>query len=701
MPPPSSPVDPARSRRLALFLLAALAIGCREPSVPTAPELRIVRRLLDERFRTAAPPFTRGGFESVAGVRKPIVTTVVPITPSTVCMPTTQSTSPNRPCTITVPRSEEAVGALIVETASLPLLRAAAKPRKLRELLEAREHVDRRRRFVVRRQPLHEIPAARNVPFWTTSGLRAYPVIGVGAWTFASHPTSIPTDAVLSFAVGIQEPAWYVDSAPVQFTIDANTPEGSIELYRRALDPARRSEDRRWFDENVSLAAVAGQTVILHFRVRPLSSHDRRPQLPLWADPTLLAPRAAPSPPMPGMVLVSLDTLRAKSMSVYGYEAHETTPWLSRFAAGATRFAHAYTTFSNTYGAHISMLTGTYPARHGVRGGPQRLDRDIPTLAEQLRAAGYDTAAFTEDALIDGRRGFERGFGHYWENEEIQVGTGDAPGTFGRALTWLAAHRDRPFFLFVHTYAVHAPYLPSPPYDSAFGDAEQVPTPADQLAYEREIRQLDDDLARLVAGIDALVSPDHLVLVITADHGEEFWEHGGCFHTHLYDEVLHVPLLFRGPGQVTAGRTLDEQVSLVDIAPTLLDLAGVDPGALDGRTLRPLLEGATATLGRETILAESPPNIFSQYAWKFVARQPGAKCFSYELASLDACFDLSLDPEERHPLPPTGAYGALWEAARIHGESVFTRVAPAETTPEPLEADPERVRKLRALGYVQ
>ena len=679
-------------------------MGCHEASTRSVPGLRVVHRLLDDRFRTGAAPFSRGGFESVAGVRKLVVGVATPIEPSTVCMPATQSASPTRPCTITVPRSDLSIPTLIVETAPLPLLRARARPRsEVRRRLEASADLDRRWRFVVRRQPLGDIPAARDLPFWMTPALRAWPALGVGGRDVTSHPMRIPAGAVLTFAVGIQEPAWYVDSSPVQFTVEARSPEGDIELYRRALDPARRPEDRRWFDERVSLATIAGRTVMLRFLVRPAYAADRRPQLPMWADPTLLAPRAARSPCPPGIVLVSLDTLRAKSMSAYGYDARETTPWLSRFATSATRFAHAYTTFSNTLGAHASMLTGTYPGRHGIRH-PHELAPDIPTLAERLRASGYDTAAFTEDALLDASFGFERGFAHYWENKSVETGAGDAPGTFGRALDWLAGHRDRPFFLFVHTYAVHAPYRPSPPYDTLFGDARRPSPPTDQLSYEQEIRQLDDDVARLVGGLDALVPPDRFVLVITADHGEEFWEHQGMKHMQLYDEVLHIPLFFRWPGHVPAGRTLDAQVSLIDVAPTLLDLAGLDPTVADGRSLRPLLEGTVTTLDREVILAESPPTTYSRLAWNFIARRPDAKCFSYELASLDRCFDLVLDPDERRPLAPSGVYGSIWEAARTHGEFVFEGPTPAATaaaTPDPLDADPERAQKLRALGYVE
>ena len=685
---------------LALAGIGGIGTGCHEPPAQAPPELRVFRRLLDDPPRAAATPSTHSGYESLNDVRKLVVAAATSVDPSTVCTPTSSSTSPTRPCSVTVPRSLLPAQTLIVETAPLPLLRAATRSPAVRERLHGSLDLRRRRHFVLRRRKLDAVPTVRNLPIWMTPWIRGWPVLGVGAWDFVSRPIEVPEGAVLTFAVGVQEPAWYVDSAPVQFTVEARSAAGDVEVYRRSLDPARRRDDRRWFDERVPLTAFAGRTAVLHFKVRPLSAGELRPQLPMWADPTVLAPVTERARPMPSIVLVSLDTLRAKSMSAYGY-ARETTPFLTRFAATGVRFANAYTTFSNTFGAHMSMLTGAYPSKHAVRTS-RTLSPDIPTLAERLRRAGYDTAAFTEDALLDASAGFQRGFAHYWENKSIDVGAGDAPGTFRRALTWLAAHRDRPFFLFVHTYAVHSPYRPSPPYDRLFVEPGQSRNPSNQLLYEQEIRQLDDDVARLVAGLDALVPRDQFVLVITADHGEEFGEHGAALHTQLYDEILHVPLFVRWPGTVPAGRTLEHEVSLVDVAPTLLDLVGLDPTVESGMSLRPLLGGDTTTLARSVVFAESPPSIWSRYAWSYVARRPAGKCFSFDNPALDRCFDLAGDPGELAPLPPVGGQAALWEAARTYGESAFTGEAPS-TPPPPSSQhdDPERVEKLRALGYLQ
>jgi hypothetical protein len=270
---------------------------------------------------------------------------------------------------------------------------------------------------------------------------------------FESRLVEIPPGARLRFAIGTEELAWGVDAAPVEFAVRALGDEGTSEVYRHRLDPSHRSGDRGWREADVPLDGLAGKRVRFAFEVRAVAPLDRRPQLPLWADPRVIAP-APEGPARPSVVLVSLDTLRARSMSAYGHD-RETTPEFARLAREGTLFERAFTTFSNTLGAHMSMLTGLYPAAHGTKttsllGTPQ------PTLAERLRGAGYETAAVTENGMISARWGFARGFARYVEDKTSAWRPVGARRTFDRALACAEAHADEPFFLFVHTYAVHA-----------------------------------------------------------------------------------------------------------------------------------------------------------------------------------------------------------------------------------------------------
>jgi arylsulfatase A-like enzyme len=171
----------------------------------------------------------------------------------------------------------------------------------------------------------------------------------------------------------------------------------------------------------------------MHFRARADGDAGAAAAFPLWGDPTVWAPARA-SGARPTIVLVSLDTLRARSTSTYG-NRRETTPYLTQLAGDGVLFEHAYTTFSNTLGSHMSMMTGLYPAAHGVVGLDRRLAREHRTLAETLRESGYETAAFTEDGLLEGAIGFQRGFARYGENRGVFSAAGDAPGTFARSTT--------------------------------------------------------------------------------------------------------------------------------------------------------------------------------------------------------------------------------------------------------------------------
>jgi len=401
-------------------------------------------------------------------------------------------------------------------------------------------------------------------------------------------------------------------------------------------------------------------------------------------------------------VLVSLDTLRARSLSALGRKI-ETSPFFDALAREGTLFEHAFTTYSNTLGSHMSMLTGLWPRSHGVVEGGRLLSPRKETLAERMRTAGYETAAFTEDALLSGAVGFRRGFARYSENKDVKLGGGASEETFDAALAWAESHVDVPFFLFIHTYEVHAPYAPVQPYASMFDDQPA----GDRRLYEQEIRYLDDQLRRLVDQLDRLLTPERLLLVITADHGEEFYEHGRALHAQLFDEVMHVPLLFRWPGVVPEDLRVSQPVSLVDISPTILDLAGVHPGSVtDGMSLTPLFkDGGTAH--RAVVFGEAPAS-GPMPGREFVGRTATHKCMIQEGEEEGRCFDLVRDPREKSPLRPDHDE----QTSALHDEVLaYRRGAPeieqkGTRPPSPAphdseEIDPKRQEKLRALGYVE
>jgi len=420
------------------------------------------------------------------------------------------------------------------------------------------------------------------------------------------------------------------------------------------------------------------------------------------------ADSVAPAWRTPNVVLVSLDTLRARSVSAYG-ATRPTTPSLDELVGAAgTIFDAAYTTAPHTLPAHLSLFTGRYLRNLGDASPLSALAPDIPTLPERMRAAGYATAAFTEDGYVIPRVGFRRGFAEYRENTspDMLMPLGHSAQTFREGVEWLARHRDEPVFLFLHTYEVHDPYTPPAPYDTAFEPdrgPDTVPQ-AECLRYEQEARYLDDQLRALIESIDALGLGTRTLLVVLADHGEEFMEHGQTRHSlQLFEETIHIPLMMRLPGIVPVGLRIETPVSLVDVAPTILDLVGAPPiPGTDGVSLVPLLVGSSLPTWRQAVFSEAKSSLSAPSVDLVSARTETARCTYRTQRNAALCYDLTHDPEETNPL---GLHDPRTRDARTQALQYADLLAsrptnPALAAPGP-PPDPERAEKLRALGYTR
>lgn len=335
----------------------------------------------------------------------------------------------------------------------------------------------------------------------------------------------------------------------------------------------------------------------------------------LWMIPAVLvaagaviyAVRPAPStvalPGVRNVILISIDTLRADHLGCYGYE-RPTSPSIDAFASRGARFEKAMSSSSWTVPAHMTMFTGVDPPMHGAQGYPrsQRATRRVPTLAEILSARGFRTAAFTGGGYVAATFGFQRGFAKFSsQGRHFNSNTASARH-------WIESNRDEPFFLFLHGYDVHGPYKPPAHYAQMFEDRSEKrfsgnlviggPRPSDGKLrfaisqYDAEIRAVDDVIGGLLREWEEMGVLANTLVVITSDHGEEFYEHGQVYHSHaLYDELLHVPLIMVGPGvQAGVHRT---QVGLIDITPTILGALGLAPlqKTMMGVDLTPVLTG--------------------------------------------------------------------------------------------------------------
>ncbi len=391
------------------------------------------------------------------------------------------------------------------------------------------------------------------------------------------------------------------------------------------------------------------------------------------------------APLRPSVVLITLDTTRADHLGCYG-GARTETPHLDALARNGVRFEQALSPAPLTLPAHASLLTGLVPRHHGVRDNSGfKLDPTIPVLTERLSVAGYSTAAFVSAAVLDRDGGLARGFATY--DDIVRVGDRrafdyqerGASQTVDALLKHLGTLKP-PFFLWVHFYDPHLPYVPPEPYASRFKDRP----------YDGEIAFMDAQIGRI---LDVLKQKGTTVyLAVAGDHGESLGEHGEAGHgVFLYQATQHVPLIITGPG-IPPGTTAASNVGLIDVAPTILDLLRLPPlPDADGRSLVPLLHGARPSAPdyeMETFYPE-----FS-YGWAPL-RALTAGPYKYIAAPRPELYELPTDPREINDLMRKNAKRAA-ELSRTLAE--LTR---GDTAVDPDEdaASNERREKLSSLGY--
>ncbi|HEY2387158.1 MAG TPA: sulfatase [Candidatus Binatia bacterium] len=416
------------------------------------------------------------------------------------------------------------------------------------------------------------------------------------------------------------------------------------------------------------------------------------------------------------VVLVSIDTLRPDHLGAYG-APRATSPTLDALAAEGTRFTTCVAPAPWTPPSHVSMLTGLYPSRTGVRGVRDELRPGVHTLAAMLRARGFLTAAVIASDLVlpcaRCREDFESVTEIPWRGDgspSSPVIVDSGVEVTRAAERWLAtrAPADR-FLLFVHYYDVHSDYRPRPEMARRFGADPGNLEPGDnrwlidnrehgavspaaltqmQRLYDGEIRQLDDVLRGLFAYLRARGLWEGTLVVVTADHGEEFLEHGGLLHGRtLYEELVRVPLILRGPG-VPRGRVVRHVASLVDVVPTILAAVGVPPpDALDGRSLLPLVAGD------DVRWADRAASEADQTRRKRMVRVGPLKLIRDE-AGGDELYDLRDDPGERRNLAAERPREVAELAAAM--ASMLAGAAPAA----PPTLDDDTRARLRALGYL-
>lgn len=430
------------------------------------------------------------------------------------------------------------------------------------------------------------------------------------------------------------------------------------------------------------------------------------------------------TPPPPNVVLISIDSLRRDHLGAYGYD-RATSPHLDALAGEGVVFERAMSTTTWTLPAHASMLTGLYPTVHGVQGDADRLPDAARLVSEAFREAGYATRAVVSAPYLNAGFGFDQG----WDLYDDVTGIFDSraqnlddshwkvtsPEVHRRAVEALDTVGEGPFFLFVHYWDVHYDYAPPPPYDTMFDPgyegaitslnyywnddihADMRPRDLRHIValYDGEIAYTDAYVGRLFEELRRRGLWDDALVVVTADHGDEFFEHGEKGHEHnLFGTTLDVPLIVKLPRAERAGARVGAFVSLVDVADTLFSVAGASStGFTQGRNLLAILTGPPeprplfAALGSDAAIIEDGHKLI---------REPHGDAGQ----ARRYLFDLVADPGEQHNLA-----GGLVERRRrmTHELLSWSELALQARLPAAGadDIDPAVLERLRALGYIR
>ena len=411
--------------------------------------------------------------------------------------------------------------------------------------------------------------------------------------------------------------------------------------------------------------------------------------------------RAVADSSPPNLLLITIDTLRADHLSCNGAQ-NVATPNLDRLAADGVNFTRARSPVPLTLPSHASILTGNYPPTHGIRdNASSRLAESQLTLSEALRSKGIETSAFVGSFVLDRRFGLDQGFDTYDDQvaaapEELESLEAErsADDVFSAFDEWFSAREtSRPFFAWLHFYDPHAPYTPPEPFATKYR--------ADP--YAGEVAYVDAVIGRVIGRLEEEDLLQRTVMAVVGDHGEGLGEHGERTHSLLiYNSTLHVPMILFGPGPIEAGARVQSLVRTIDLAPTLLELAGHQQGFGEGQSLVPLIErGEEDSESREADLIDAAysESLYAQrnLGWSSVR---GLETGTHRLilGPDPELYDLLVDPEEQHDL--AAARPELIKELNLLLDQVALEPVGERGESKTPAMDPETVEQLRSLGYL-
>jgi arylsulfatase A-like enzyme/predicted Zn-dependent protease len=396
------------------------------------------------------------------------------------------------------------------------------------------------------------------------------------------------------------------------------------------------------------------------------------------------------------VILITVDTLRADKVGCYGNPLGR-TPTMDAWAAGGIRFEDCISQTPLTLPSHTTIMTGTLPVHHGVRdNGGFVVPSELVTMAETFKTSGYRTAAFVAAYVLDSKWGLDQGFDTYFDKfdlsrfEKISLGEVQRPANevLDEALAWIDRNRDGKFFAWIHLYDPHTPYEPPEPFKTEYP----------QNPYLGEIAFVDSQLARLAGTIDRLGLRDRLFLVLAADHGESLGEHLESTHGFfIYQGALHVPLIVVTPFKGIQGVVSKQTVGLVDVMPTVCEMAGLPaPAGVQGRSLVPSFFAPGAAASDRLVYSETFYPRY-HYGWSDLWSVQDGR-FKLILAPVPELYDLTQDPGEEKNL--VYLEKKVYEDLSARAGALRTEAQQGALESDLGKVDEETREKLAALGYV-
>ncbi|GJM15468.1 MAG: hypothetical protein DHS20C13_07950 [Thermodesulfobacteriota bacterium] len=442
------------------------------------------------------------------------------------------------------------------------------------------------------------------------------------------------------------------------------------------------------------------------------------------------------------IILISIDTLRTDVLSSYGSDA-VSTPNIDKVAEDGYLFSQAYSPAPWTLPAFSSIMTGVNPLVHKTTDSKSRLPETFTTIAEHLASSGYKTGAVGKNVFLHSEYNIDQGFMEYNFFPKINELVNSFGGAFLKiafpasfrtdastsdltdiSIKWLNENQDKDFFLWIHYFDPHIPYTPpkeyivdnnntgtlvgndfhnvgsirSGHYSPNLSDRERI-----RQLYDAEVRYVDDNIGRLLETLEELDLYKDSLIILTSDHGEEFWEHGGFEHGHsLYNEVIKVPLIIKLPGN-EPNQTVDIPVTTQSLMPTILELSNIqhENGPYLASSLVPILENDPANYRIKPIISSS----LLYYEDRESALFDENKYIRTIITDQEELYNLKNDPGEQSPLSSSAVSDKIFEAQNIlkqyKDESQRTGKYYGVDKSETVELNKEKKEKLKALDYIQ